>query len=142
VIAAPALVDAVTGIGGRWPSELLTERSLVLADLVGPFGRRAQKAVQALEAAGAQESELSELASLWTVALRTRRDDRPVPDLPGLAGTLETVVGSAAASFDAAVTPFGEDPSLIVDMARAPATSEYLAITCPDVASSGVGDRL
>lgn len=142
LIAAPALVDAVTGIGTQWPTELLLERTPVLSNLIGPYGRRAQKAVQALERAGASEAQLSELTDLWRAALRSRRVDDPTVQLPSLGDELQAIVATATAEFASQATPFAKDPSLLVGGVETPLTTSYLATHCPDVASSGIGDRM
>lgn len=142
VIASAALTDAVNGIGGRWPAELVGERSVVLTDVVGPFARRAEKALAALVAAGASEDDLGELRLAWLDALRRRDSTNPVIDVPGVPARLGNLIEAAAATFDAAVTPFAQDPSLAATSADTPATDAYLATTCPDLASSGVGDAI
>jgi hypothetical protein len=142
VIAAASLVESVGGIGSRWPAELVGERSTVLTDLVGPFDRRAQKAVAALRDAGVGDDELAELAVVWMTALRERTAEDPVIAVPPLRDDLAAKVDAAAAAFDAAVTPFADDPSLIVESVETPLTDAYLSATCPDLASSGVGDAI
>jgi hypothetical protein len=66
----------------------------------------------------------------------------PIIELPVIAGDLQAKVDAAAAAYDAAVTPFAQDPSLAVDGVATPATDAYLVAHCPDLASSGVGDAL
>ena len=142
VIGAAALTDAVNGIGSRWPAELVGERSIVLAGVVGPYARRAEKALAALVAAGATEDDLAELRLAWLDALRYRDPAMPVIDVPGVPARLGNLIEAAAATFDAAVTPFAQDPSLAASAGDTPATDAYLATTCPDLASSGVGDAI
>ncbi|MEQ1700589.1 MAG: hypothetical protein ABMA25_10780, partial [Ilumatobacteraceae bacterium] len=142
VIAAASLVESVGGIGSNWPGELVGERSVVLTDLVGPFDRRAQKAVTALRDAGMTDDELTELTVIWMTALRERTAEDPVIAVPPLRDDLAAKVDAAAAAFDAAATPFGDDPSLIVESVETPLTDAYLSATCPDLASSGVGDAI
>ena len=142
VIAAASLVDSVGGIGSRWPSELVSERSIVLTDLVGPFDRRAQKAVAALREAGVTDDELAELTVVWMTALRERTAEDPVIAVPPLRDDLAAKVDAAAVALDASATPFADDPSLIVESVESPLTDAYLSATCPDLASSGVGDAI
>ncbi|MDO8389344.1 MAG: hypothetical protein Q7V57_02565 [Actinomycetota bacterium] len=142
VVAAASLVAAVGEIGANWPSQLLIERSEVLSNLVGPFGRRAQRALTMLLDAGATDSELQQFAQLWDEALHSRLPDEPVIALPPLSSELEDLVRTVAQQFDAAVTPFADDPSLNVSAVAAPLTDAYLADQCPDLASSGVGDAV
>ncbi len=141
VTAAAALVDAVGGIGSSWPAELVGERSVVLTDVVGPFGRRAEKAHAALVEAGASPADLEELAQVWLAALRDRDPDDPELRV-AVPARLEPLVDAAAAAFDAAVTPFTQDPSLASAATDTPSTDAYLAATCPELATSGVGDAL
>jgi hypothetical protein len=141
-ISAASLVEAVGGIGSDWPAELMGERSVVLTDLIGPYERRAQKAVAALRDAGVTDDELAELAALWRTALAQREAAEPVIAVPPLSDILDAEVSAAAADFDAAVTPFANDPSLVVESVEVPLTDAYLSTTCPDLASSGVGDAI
>lgn len=142
VIGAAALTDAVNGIGSRWPAELVGERSIVLAGVVGPYARRAEKALAALVAAGATEDDLAELRLAWLDALRYRDPAMPVIDVPGVPARLGNLIEAAARAFDEGVTPFAQDPSLAASAGDTPATDAYLATTCPDLASSGVGDAI
>lgn len=142
LFAAASLIDAVNGIGSRWPAALVAERSVVLSDLVGPFSRRAEKAMSALRAAGLTDDEVAELRIAWRATLRTRDPRAPAAAVPSAPPTLAAKVNSAAAAFDAAVTPFAEDPSLVVDSVSTPLTDSYLGAHCPDLASSGVGDAV
>jgi len=142
VAAAAALVAAVDAIGANWPSALVGERSEVLANLVGPFGRRAQRSLSMLLDAGATDLEVEQFVQLWNEALRTRLPDEPVIALAPLPSELDELVRSVAQRFDAAVTPFAQDPSLDVSSVQTPLTDAYLAQQCPDLASSGVGDAV
>ena len=142
VVSAASLVESVGGIGSRWPADLMGERNVVLNDLVGPFERRAEKAIAALRDAGVTDDELAELAALWRTALARRDAAEPVIAMPRLSDILDAEVAAAAASFDAAVTPFANDPSLVVESVEVPLTDAYLSTTCPDLASSGVGDAI
>jgi len=142
IVASAALVAAVEGIGANWPHDLLGERSQVLSNLVGPFGRRAQRAMSMLLDAGATELELQQFRQVWTDALHARLPDEPVITLAPLSSELEDLVRTAADRFDAALTPFASDPSLNVSAVEAPLTDAYLAEQCPDLASSGVGDAV
>jgi len=140
--AAPGLVEAAVSIAASWPAELEPERDLVVEHRVGPFARRAQKAVDALTGAGVTSADLAALSASWRQALSTRAEADAVIDLPAVDPALESRLEGAAAAFNAAVTPFGSDPSLVVDSVATPLTDAYLAAHCPDVASSGVGDAL
>ncbi|MDO8363792.1 MAG: hypothetical protein Q7V88_12905 [Actinomycetota bacterium] len=142
LVAAPAITDAADGIEAAWPGELAEERSVVLADYIGPFRRRAEKALAALAAAGVTDDGLAQLRQAWFAALAARNPDEPVITVPPLAAELDAMVRAAAAQFDAAVTPFADDPSLFVDSVEVPLTDIYLANRCPDLASSGVGDAV
>jgi hypothetical protein len=140
--AAPRLVEVAGAIAATWPPELAAERELVLDRRVGPYARRDQRAVDALVTAGVTTDELGALSASWQQALSTRTPADAVIELPPLDAALEPKVDAAAAAFDAAVTPFASDPSLVVDSVESPLTDAYLAEHCPDVASSGVGDAL
>lgn len=141
-MAASSVTGALGEIASRWPRELAGERSVVLGDLVGPFGRRAEKAIEALRAAGVTDDELAELVVVWRTALAERNAELPVIAVPPLRNDLNAKVQAAAAAFDAAATPFANDPSLIVESVATPLTNAYLSATCPDLASSGVGDAI
>jgi hypothetical protein len=95
--------------------------------------------VQALLGGGVTDAGMAELRTVWAQVLATRDPDQPdvVVDLPA---DLAAQVDAGVSAFDAALTPFGRDPSLAVDFATIPATKAYLAATCPDLASIGVGD--
>src|SRR4051794_32510074 len=140
--ASPRLVEAAGAIAATWPPELAVERELVLDRRVGPYGRRAEHAVDALLTAGVTTDELGTFSASWQQALSTRAPGDAVIDPPPLDAGLQTQLDAAAAAFDAAVTPFASDPSLVVDSVESPLTDAYLAEHCPDVASSGVGDAL
>ena len=142
LIASASINAAVGGIGSRWPAVLVGERSVVLTDLVGPYGRRAEKALAALRDAGVTDAEIDELQMIWGQALRDRDPAAPVIRMAPLRADLDARVSAAAVAFDAAVTPFADDPSLIVDTVVSPDTDAYLAVTCPELASSGVGDAV
>lgn len=142
MIAAARLSSAVHGIASNWPTELLIERSVVLTSFIGPFDRRAQKALQIMRDLGATDDDLQELAAAWERALRRRVPEQPVIGVPTLAPHLEEFVAQAAQQFDAAVTSFGQDPSLDVSGVAKPLTDIYLSQYCPDLASSGVGDQV
>ena len=66
----------------------------------------------------------------------------PVIDVPGVPARLGNLIEAAARAFDEGVTPFAQDPSLAASAGDTPATDAYLATTCPDLASSGVGDAI
>ena len=142
MIAAAHLSGAVNGIGANWPSDLFGERAVVLTSFVGPFDRRAQKALQIMSELGATEDDFDVLAAAWDRALRRRVPEQPVIDVPSLDSRLEDIVTQAAQRFDAAVTPFADDPSLDVSGVAKPLTDVYLSDHCPDLASSGIGDQV
>lgn len=142
MIAASSLGRAVNRIGANWPAELNHERPVALADLIGPYDRRAQKARELLREMGATDDDLQALADVWMRAMRAQDPNDPVPAISGLSPRLEDIVSRAAVQFDAEVTPFQLDPSLDVTAVSTPLTDVYLADHCPDLASSGVGDQL
>jgi hypothetical protein len=140
--ASPRLVEAATAIATNWPAALASEHDLVIDHRVGPYARRAQRAVDALVGAGATPADLASMSAGWQQALSTRTEADPVIDPPAVEPILQTRLDAAAKAFDATVTPFASDPSLVVDSVKTPLTDAYLAAHCPDVASSGVGDAL
>ena len=109
---------------------------------IGPYARRAQSAVEALTTAGVMAAELQTLSQTWEAALLARDPQSPVIAVPTVAPALQAKVDTAAAAFDAAVTPFAQDPSLAIYDVQTPLTDAYLVAHCPDLASSGVGDAL
>ncbi|MEY2581318.1 MAG: hypothetical protein QOE09_1167 [Ilumatobacteraceae bacterium] len=140
--SAPYLVEVAAGVDQAWPVELQPERSVVIEQRIGPFARRAGRAVDALVAGGVTRAELAALKSAWESALATRDPQLPVLAVPNSSVETQAKVDAAAIAFDSAVTPFAQDPSLVVDAIRAPLTGAYLAAHCPDLAASGVGDAL
>lgn len=142
LIAAPRLVEVTAAIDASWPVELAAEHDIVIEQRIGPYSRRAARGVEALVAAGVAATDQSTLSSAWQTALQRRDPEVPVIELPGIAGYLQAEVDAAAVAYDAAVTPFAQDPSLAVDGVDNPATDAYLAAHCPDLVSSGVGDAL
>ncbi len=124
-----------------WPAELASEHSAAVDGYLGPYARRAAKALDALHGAGMTAAQISELRDEWAHVLATRNPDEPtvVVDLPP---ELTTEVDAGATAFDAAVTPWGTDPSLAVNLDAIPKTKLYLAKHCPDLASIGVGDEV
>ena len=142
LVAAPRLVEVAAAIDASWPVELATERTVVIEQRIGPYSRRAARGVAALVAAGVSATDQSTLSTVWQTALQRRDPQVPVPELPPIAGDLQTKVDAAAVAYDNAVTPFAQDPSLVVDAVENPATDAYLAAHCPDLVSSGVGDAL
>lgn len=130
VIAAPAVVAAVEDLDGALPEELESERDTVLSDLVGPFGRRAQRAVDALVQAGVPPDAIAELGDLWLRTLVERGVDDPdiTVDVPA---DVDASVSEAVTTFVAEVPPIPQDPSLVTD-AEAPRTESYLSANCPD----------
>ena len=140
LLAAPRLVDDAAAIGSSWPSELAAERTVVVEQRIGPFARRAQRGVEALSGAGVSAAELVTLSAVWEAALLARDPASPVIVLPPVADELRAKVDAAGHAYDAAFTPFAQDPSLVVDGLTAPETDAYLVAHCPDLVSSGVGD--
>ena len=140
--AAPRLVEVAAAIDESWPAELTAERPIVIERSLGPYARRASRGVDALRAAGVTEAELGVLRSDWQTALLGRDPDVPVIELPVVSVDLQAKLEVAARAFDSAVTPYAQDPSLVVDGVATPATDAYLVDHCPDLASSGVGDAL
>lgn len=140
MIAAPSLSAAVNRIAANWPEPLLTEMSVALTSLIGPYERRAQKAIQFMRDAGATEVDFDELRAVWERALRRLDPADPVIALGGLVAELDAIVVVAADRLDAALTPFADDPSLDTSAVSTPLTDSYLAANCPDLASSGIGD--
>lgn len=140
LVAAPSLSAAVNGIAANWPEPLRTEMSVALTSLVGPYERRAQKAIQFMRDAGATEVDFDELRAVWERALRRLDPDDPVIAVGALPAELDSLVAVAVDRFDAALTPFAEDPSLDTSAVSTPLTDGYLAANCPDLASSGIGD--
>ena len=140
--AAPRLVDVAAQIGRLWPPQLKTEQAAVIDQRIGPYARRAQRAVDALSAAGVTTAELSTLSSAWQQSLAERDPRVAVIQLPAVPVELQTKVDAAGTAWDGAVTPFARDPSLVIGGVGTPATDQYLAAHCPDLASIGVGDAL
>jgi hypothetical protein len=142
LVAAPYLVAVTATIAASWPAELAAERDVVIDQRIGPYSRRGARGVEALVAAGITATDQSTLSDAWQAALQRRDPAVPIIELPVIAGDLQAKVDAAAAAYDAAVTPFAQDPSLAVDGVATPATDAYLVAHCPDLASSGVGDAL
>ena len=142
LVATPRLVEVAAAIDVAWPSELSAERLVVLDKRIGPYARRASAGVDFLRTAGVSDAELVTLSADWQEALTVRDPQAAVIEVPPVAAELQAKVDAAAAAYDRAVTPFAQDPSLVVDGVEAPATDAYLVTHCPDLASSGVGDAL
>ncbi len=142
LVASSRLVEVVTAIDAAWPAELAIEQDVAMDKRIGPYARRAQGAVTALKNAGVTAEELTTLSAAWQAALAARDPQMPVIAVPPAAPDLQAEVDAGAAAFDAAVTPFAQDPSLAVDGVETPLTDAYLVVHCPDLASSGVGDAL
>jgi hypothetical protein len=140
--SAPYLAEVVGVIDESWPSELESERTTVIEQRIGPYARRAGRAVETLGEAGVTTVELSELRSTWRAALATRDPQSPVLAVPPVSGQVQAKLDAAATAYDTTVTPFAQDPSLVVDSVDAPLTDAYLLAQCPDLAASGVGDAL
>jgi len=130
VAAAPAVVAAVSDMDAALPAVLEPERDVLLEDLVGPFGRRAERALDALVGAGTSAEQADALGDLWLVTLAERGLDDP--DITIVApADVEPVLSAAVAVFSAEVPPISQDPSLVTG-AEAPATEQYLSDNCPD----------
>lgn len=142
LVAAPRLVEVAVAIDASWPVELAAEHTVVIERRIGPYSRRAARGVEALVAAGVTATDQSTLSTAWQTALQRREPEVPVIEVPVIAADLQAKVDAAATAYDAAVTPFAQDPSLVVDGVDNPATDAYLAAHCPDLVSSGVGDAL
>jgi hypothetical protein len=142
LVASSRLVEVVAAIEAAWPAELAGEHDVAMDKRIGPYARRAQSAVMALTSAGVTTAELATLSAAWQAALLARDPQMPVISIPRVAPVLQAKVDAAAETFDAAVTPFAQDPSLAVDGVVTPVTDAYLVAHCPDLASSGVGDAL
>ena len=140
--AAPRLVEVAASIDAAWPSELDDERTIVIDQRIGPYARRASRAVESLRGEGVTDGDLATLSSDWQQALSARDPEVAVIERPLLAAELQAKVDAGAVAYDSAVTPFAQDPSLVVDGVETPATDAYLVAHCPDLASSGVGDAL
>ena len=140
--AAPRLVDDTAAIDASWPAELVAERTVVVEQRIGPYARRAQRGVQALIDEGVSADELIVLSDAWEAALLARDPASPVIAIPPVADDLRAKVDSAGRAYDAAFTPFSQDPSLVVEGVVTPQTDAYLSAHCPDLAASGVGDAL
>jgi hypothetical protein len=139
--AAPSIAQAATEIDQTWPAELAAEHDAAVDGYLGPFARRASKAIDALRGAGTTQGEIAQVGDEWSHVLATRDPDAPTVDVQ-LAPDLAAKVDAGATAFDAAVTPWGSDPSLTVDLDAIPTTKLYLAQHCPDLASIGVGDDI
>ncbi|MGZ4806041.1 MAG: hypothetical protein ACXV5U_06630, partial [Ilumatobacteraceae bacterium] len=140
--SAPRLVDAAAQIDASWPPQLATEQATVVDQRIGPYVRRAQRGVEALKAAGVTAAELSALSSAWQQSLAERDPRVAVIELPAVPEALQAKVDAAGKAWNAAVTPFAKDPSLVIGGVATPETDQYLAAHCPDLASLGVGDAL
>ena len=140
--SAPRLVEAVAQIEASWPPLLVAEKSTVIDRRLGPYARRAQRGIDALQTAGVTPAELSALSAAWQQSLATRDPRVAVIELPAVPEALQTKVNAAGTAWNAAVTPFAKDPSLVIAGVDTPQTDQYLAAHCPDLASLGVGDAL
>ncbi|MEP7202887.1 MAG: hypothetical protein ABI894_09775 [Ilumatobacteraceae bacterium] len=140
--AAPRLVEVAAAIDASWPDELSVERAVVIDQRIGPYARRASRGIDSLRSAGVSDAELATLSADWQQALSVRDPAATVIVRLPVSLELQAKVDAAAGTYDGAVTPFAQDPSLIVDGVENPATDAYLVTHCPDLASSGVGDAL
>lgn len=140
--AAPRLVEVAATIDQSLPAELDSERAVVVDQRIGPYARRAKSAVDALTAAGVTPADLTALSATWQSALLARDPEAPVLSVPPVAADLQAKVDAAAGAYDQVITPFPQDPSLVVDGVKTPLTDAYLTTHCPDLSSSGVGDAI
>ena len=140
--SSPYLAGVAATIDKSWPGELASERATVIEKRIGPYARRAGRGGDALVEAGITTAELSELRSAWQSALARREPRSPVLAVPAVSAQVQAKLDAATISYDSAVTPFAQDPSLVVEGVDAPLTDAYLAAHCPDLAASGVGDAL
>jgi hypothetical protein len=140
--AAPAMVAAADSIGATFPASLAGEREAVMDKVLGPSSRRASRGVDELKAVGVESDGIDSIGADWLRALATRPGDDPLIALSALGEPLDDLVTVASRNFDASVTPYAQDPSLMVSDVPTPLTDAYLAEICPAVASSGVGDSL
>jgi hypothetical protein len=140
--AAPAMVASAASIGATFPASLAAEREAVMDKVLGPSSRRASRGVDELTAVGVDPEGVESIRDDWLRALATRPGDDPLIVLSALGEPLDDLVTVASRNFDAGVTPYAQDPSLMVSDVPTPLTDAYLAEICPAVASSGVGDSL
>ncbi len=140
VIAAGAVVAAVTTIANGFPGSIADERDVFVDELIGPFARRAERAVDALRSAGVTAGDIELLGDAWLVALVEAGVDDPelVVVVPA---DLDPAVDAATVAFSANVPPIAADPSLITQ-ADAPATFRYLAEQCPDQGTLAGNDAI
>jgi len=142
VLASPNLLSSGVELAGSIPEGLEIEGQLYLEGVLGPPGRRAERAVQLLTDAGATDAQLDELVAAWAEVLRTRDPALAVPELPTFDAELETRIGAAAAALDEQVTPYGQDPSLDTSANAVPEIDAYVAERCADLTDLGVGDAV
>ncbi len=140
VVAAAVVVAAVQSLDEEFPDSIADEREPFVADVVGPFGRRAARATQELRAAGLTPDDVATLGDAWLVALVETGVDDPdivvaVPD------DLTAAVDEATTAFAANVPSIAADPSLVTD-AETAATFDYLAQRCPDQGTLGGIDAI
>jgi len=130
VVASSAVTSSAQTMADEFPESVASEREIFLADVIGPFARRADRASDELRAAGVATGDIEQLGDAWLRALVEAGVDDPemvvaVPD-----GVTEAV-DAATEVFAANVPVIAADPSLVTE-ARAPATLGYLADNCPD----------
>lgn len=130
VAASAAIRAALDGLAEGLPPELESEREAFTVELLGPMGRRADRANADLVTAGLDDAQIEELGTAWLAALTEAGLDDPnisVDVPPALAGPLD----DAAERFAAALPAITGDPGLITD-ASTPSTLAYLSANCPD----------
>ena len=140
--SAPYLVEVAAAIEQSWPAELEPDQETVIEQRIGPYARRAGRAVDALVAAGMTTASLSELSTAWRSALATSDPRSPVIAVPPVSAQVQAELDAAATEYDKTVTPFAQDPSLVVDALDTSLTDAYVGARCPDLATSGIGDAL
>lgn len=137
--SSPTITGAASEIEQRWPAELASEKATALDKYIGPFARRAAKAGDALIGAEASTADVDTIDATWQAMLAGHDPDVPTVDIQ-LPADVMAKVDAGATAFDAAVNPWGADPSLTADLNAIPLTKQYLAQHCPDLASIGLGD--
>lgn len=106
------------------------EREVFVADVIGPFARRADRASGELRAVGLSTAQIDALGDLWLMALVDTGVDDPEIDVV-VPEELVDAVAAAVDNFSTDVPAIAEDPSLVTQ-ASSPATFEYLSTNCPD----------
>lgn len=130
VAAAPTVVRSFAELFEHWPDQLADERDLVAERFLGPFARRLADADAALESVGADGATIDRISDAWLAGL-ARRDPSTPEFTVDLSDADWAVIDAAADVFAAQRVGFGQDPSLVTDVAT-PLTDAYLQVSCPD----------